>query len=301
MSGGIQVDRRPARAIAGLLGAGVMIVALVLGSVVPAAASSTARVWVARLGAGGANGTVVVTLPAGAPGTIAVALKGLPAASLVSGSVRRGTCSAPGAVVAALPGGRANAVGRLSRKRTPGAREASAIAGASSLVATLRAGSVRRCAVLVERVAPPPSPTPTPATTDTPGPTATATPGPSATSAPVQVGQRFMVNGQYYLTVFSVDQYTDPLGQTAAVVGVQFDSFSSGIEVASSQFTLVEPDGSLRSPVYCIDCAGTDPWPPKPWTVSLERGGQQRRLLAFPAPVLGRLDLKFGSLTIRIR
>ncbi len=303
MSSASRASLRTGRAFATLAAAGVLAGALLVEAVAPAAAASPARVWTARLGSGGANGLATLALGASGGGSVSVALKGLPSGMLVSGSVRRGTCAKQGTVVAALPGGRTSTSGKLAKRRTLVAREVAAVGVSGPLVATIRAGSVRRCAALVERVVPPPSPTPTPAPTATPVPTSapSPTPAPTGSASPVQVGQRFMVNGQYYLIVVSVDGYTDPLGQTAVIVGVEFSSFSSGIEVRSSDFVLVEPDGSLRAPIYCVDCIGDSPWPPKPWSITLERGGVYTRLLAFPAPVLGRLDLKYGSLVIRIR
>ncbi len=274
---------------------------------VPVTAAAPTRVWVARVGSGGANGNVVVTLPATGSGTLAIALRGMPPGSLVSGAVHLGTCAAQGAVVAMLPAGRATPAGRFSKRRVPSATEARSIASAASLVATIRAGSVRRCAPLVERATP--APTPTPTATPTPAPTPTATtaatptpaPGGVPTQGPLQVGQKVMIAGKAYLTVGWVSSIVDGSGTPGVLIGVTFEAFVAGLDVSSSQFTLVEPNGALQRPAYCSGCDPDVPF----WALTLPTTLPCSATLLFPAPVLGPLDLRYaaswGSTTFHIR
>ncbi len=289
-------------AAAGLLAA-VLVVLLV--SAGPAgAAYEPAQWWVARVGPGGANGNVVVIFSSDpVAGQMRMALRGLPARAQVSGAIRAGTCAARGRVLAPLPAGRATATGRFSRSRALTPREVTAIGSASSMIVLVRAGPVSRCSPLVERplVTPGPSPSPTPTVAPSPSPMPSPTPSPSGDAVPVEVGRTFMVGGSMHLTVQWVSPFTDAVGNTGVLLRVQLVALVPGLSASSEDFRIVEPDGSLRRPVYCSGCDDI----PAPWSTSLSTTIPFTGRLLFPAPVLGRLDLRFsasfGSVTIHIR
>jgi len=110
-----------------------------------------------------------------------------------------------------------------------------------------------------------------------------------------------MVGGSMYLTVRWVSPFTDAVGSTGVLVGVRLEALAPGLSASSEDFRVVEPDGSLRRPVYCAGCDDI----PAPWAASLSTTIPYEGTMLFPAPVLGRLDLRFtasfGSVTLHIR
>ncbi len=298
---------RPIRRLRRLAPVAALVAALlvVLAAASPAgAASEPTRWWVSRVGSGGANGNVVVIFDSDpAAGQVRLALRALPARSMVSGAIRAGTCAARGRVLAALPAGRATADGRFSRTRALQPSAVASIGAASSMVVLVRAGATTRCAPLVERpiVGPGASPTPTPTATPTPSPTPVPTATPGAPSGQLEIGRKVMVGGSMYLTVLWVAPFTDAVGNTGVLVRVQLEALVPGLSVSSDDFRIVEPDGSLRRPVYCAACDDI----PAPWAAALSTTVPYAGTLLFTAPVLGRLDLRFsasfGSATIHIR
>jgi hypothetical protein len=293
----------------GRVGAAVALFAAVL-VVLPASAGPAGAAyeptqwWVARVGSGGANGNIVVIFSSDpVAGQMRMALRGLPAHALVSGAIRAGTCATRGPVLAPLPAGRATATGRFSRSRALTRREVTAIGSASSMIVLVRAGPVSRCSPLTERplATPGPTPSPTPTPTPSPSPTVGPTPSPSSGAVPVEVGRKFMVGGSMNLTVQWVSPFIDAVGNTGVLLGVQLEALVPGLAASSEDFRVVEPDGSLRRPVYCTGCDDI----PAPWSTSLSTTIPFTGRLLFPAPVLGRLDLRFsasfGSVTIHIR
>jgi len=294
------VSRRSRRL--GAAAASIATLVVALGFASPAgAASEPSRWWVARVGLDGANGNVVVILSADpAVGQVRIALRGLPARAMVIGSIRSGTCGARGAVVAPLPAGRATATGRFSRSRALSATETAAIDAAASLVVLTRAGAIARCTPLVERPLASPGPSPTPTATPSPAPTPSPVPSPTGAIG-VDVGRKVMVGGSMYLTVRWVSPFTDAVGNTGVLVGVRLEALVPGLSASSEDFRLEEPDGSLRRPVYCAGCDDI----PAPWSASLSTTLPHDGTMLFPAPVLGRLGLRFtasfGSVTLRIR
>jgi hypothetical protein len=282
------------------------LLVVLLSSATPAgAADAPSRSWIARLGPGGGNGTAVVLLSADpATGQVRVALRGLPARAAVASAVRAGTCAARGRILAPLPPGRATVAGRFSRSRALSVAEAGAIETAGPMIVTVRAGAVSRCAPLVERPmeGPGPSPSPTPSPTAVPSPTATPSPSPSPSGGvSVEVGRKFMVGGSMYLSVQWVSPFIDAVGNTGVLLGVQLEALVPGLSASSEDFRMVQPDGSLRRPVYCTACDDI----PAPWAAQLSTTVPYRGKLLFLAPVLGPLNLRFtasfGSVTIHVR
>jgi hypothetical protein len=297
---GGRATRRAGAAVAAAV-AGVLLVTSLTASMAQAA---TARTWVARVGTGGANGTVVLALTSATAGSVSVALKGLPAATTVTGFVRRGTCAIPGTVVAPIGTGGSTSTGRFSKRRTLAATEAAAAARATSMIVTIRAGSFTRCAALVEKVAPRPTPTPAPTATPIPTPVPTGSPSLYPTPTPAVlpgVGTNVMVGGAAYLTVVQVDPFIDGVGATGVLVKVRFNAFTAGKQANSSEFRLRLPDGGLRSPTYVSRSDSL----PDYWSVTLVSGVPYEAWLLFAAPLLGRLDLlfdgSFGAAAFHIR
>ncbi|MCU0506721.1 MAG: hypothetical protein MUE82_13340, partial [Chloroflexi bacterium] len=219
-------------------------------------------------------------------------------------AVRAGTCTARGSVLVPLPPGRATATGRFSRSRGLTDREARAIETAGPMIVTVRAGAVARCAPLVERPLTAPGPSPTPTPTPSPSPTAAPTSSPSPTpggTGSAEIGRKFMVGGSMYLSVRWISPFTDAVGNTGVLLGVQLEALVPGLSASSDDFRMVQPDGSLRRPVYCAACDDI----PAPWATKLSTTVPYRGTLLFLAPVLGPLDLRFtasfGSVTIHVR
>jgi len=120
---------------------------LLAGSVLPAAASvGTVSIWQARLGSGGANGTVTISTNSSGTGTLSVSAKRLRAGTSYAVAAYRATCSRPGSRILSLAAQRATSAGVISKKFTLTAsqvRALFAVAGPRNL--RLGAGSNARC------------------------------------------------------------------------------------------------------------------------------------------------------------
>jgi plastocyanin len=138
----------------------VATVALLLLAIAPASAATVDRSWRAKVGTAGANGAVTVVAYTSDTGAATLRLTSLPRSTVTAVTLRAGTCAKPGAVAVTLAPARSSSAGTLNGTRSLAKSAVTRLRRATSLIATVRAGSWMRCATLARLAVPSPSPSP---------------------------------------------------------------------------------------------------------------------------------------------
>jgi ABC-type transport system substrate-binding protein len=120
------------------------------GLLVASTAAATAnQQWQAKMGTGGANGTAILRALSNSTGSLDLRVTKLTAGHAYAVSIRRGTCSSLGSVVATSPAIKSTSAGRITRTVLLTTAEISAIRAASAagkkISLLMGTGSYKRC------------------------------------------------------------------------------------------------------------------------------------------------------------
>jgi hypothetical protein len=126
----------------------VSVVAAFVLSAQPVAAATTTAKWTARVGSNAYYGTVTVSGYSTGTGSMALALKHIPASATFSRSVYAGTCSRLSTRVVVLGSVKSSASSTLTRTSTLTSTQISALKRYTSLVVRFVSGSHVYCATL---------------------------------------------------------------------------------------------------------------------------------------------------------
>jgi predicted outer membrane repeat protein len=132
----------------GVAGAIAALVLSAFVTVAPVSGATVGAVWRAGVGPGGTNGTATIRIDTSGAGTLSVSLKRLARATIYSETLYRGTCSKPGARLAALPSIKTTSSGTFARTNTLTTAQASVV-NDGGVVIRLVAGSRLACGALV--------------------------------------------------------------------------------------------------------------------------------------------------------
>jgi plastocyanin len=229
----------------GLALAAITTAGLLLLAIAPASAATVDRSWRARVGASGANGAVTVVAYTTDAGAATLRLKSLPASTLTAVTLRAGTCAKPGTVAATLAPARSSSAGALNGTRSLTKAAVARLRSASSLIATIRAGSFARCSTLARLAVPSPSPSSSPSP-DTAGLKVTAVGFAfSPASLTVDAGRPFTVT-------FRNDDAGVPHGIAVGTSVTATPLFSSTIITGKASETFIVP--GLTAGTYVFYC-----------------------------------------------